>query len=152
MAVRRQRATAESKLLDNATADALTLTDKRFESLECRGEMTIASTGAQNGVRLAGRLTTLVATIASSFSSIIGADLAIVGLSILGLTPGGVLAAGARFADFHVGSAKASIPQSVARIAFRSGRGRLLAAGVLFGRFAGSLRICTAASGTIAAA
>ena len=151
LAVRRQRATAESELLDDAPADAFTLSNKRLEPLECRGEMAVASTGAQNGVRLADKLTTLVPAIFSSVISIMNADLAIVDLSDLGLALGGVLAAGALLADVDVASATASILLSVAGAACGSGRGSFLAAVIVPGSLTGGLRFSTAASGTIAA-
>jgi len=152
LAVRRQRATAESELLDDAPADAFTLSDKRLEPLERRGEMAVASAGAQNGVRLAGRLATLVAAIASSLSSIMGADIANVDLFDLGSALGGVLAAGALLADVDDASATASILLSVAGAACGNGRGSLPAAVTVPGSLTGGLRFGTAASGTTAAA
>lgn len=148
LAVGRQRAAAESELLDDATANAFTLSNKRLEPFECRGQMAVASSGAQDGVRLAHKLTTLVPVFSSSLNSIMCADLVIVGLFDLGLALGGVLTAGTLIADVDVGSATAIILLSIAGTAFRSSRKRLLAAVVVSGSLTGGLFLRTAADGS----
>jgi hypothetical protein len=152
LAVGRQRATAESELLDNAAANAFTLSNKRLEPFECRGEMAVASTGAQNGVRLANKLATLVPAVASSLDSIMCADLATVGVFDLGLALGGILAAGAIFADDDVGPAAASILLCVAGAAFRRSRERFLTAVVVPNSLTGGLFLGIAAGGSSAMA
>jgi hypothetical protein len=150
LAVGRQRATAESELFDDTTADAFTLSNKRLEPFECRGEMAVASTRAQNGVRLANKLATLVFAVASSLDSIMCANLATVGVFDLGLALGGVLAAGALFADDDVGPAAASILLCVAGAAFRRSRERFLTAVVVPNSLTGGLFLRTAAGGSSA--
>jgi hypothetical protein len=114
--------------------------------------MAVASTRAQNAVRLADKLTTRLPAIASSLNSIMCAALTIVGAFDLDLILGGVLAARAFFADSDGGPTTAVILLSAAGTAFRSSRGRLLAAVIVPSSLTGGLVFYTAAGGSSAVA
>jgi len=153
LAIRGKRAAAKSELLDDTTADAFALSDKRFEPVERREKVAAASTRAQDGVGFAGRVTTLVAAIGKSVNRVVGADLAVVGFFGLGTTLGGVLAARALFAAVEVGFGAANILRSsVARTACGRSHGGFFAAGTSLSSLAGGFLIGTAASGSSAVA
>ena len=153
LAIRRKRAAAKSELLDDATANAFALSDKRFESLERREQMAAASTGAQDGVRLAGKLATLVAAIGRGVNRITGTLVAVVGLFDLGSTLGdGILAASTLFADVDAGLRITRVLRFIARTAGRCNHGRLFAAAIFLSSLAGRFLVSAAASGRSVAA
>jgi hypothetical protein len=153
LAIRRKRAAAKSELLDDATADAFALADKRFESPERREQMATASTGAQDGVRLAGKLATFVAAIGRGVNRITGTFVAIVGLFDLGLTlGGGILAASTLFADVDAGLRVTRVLRLTASTAGRGNHGRFFAAAIFLSSLAGGFLASTTASGSSVAA
>ena len=153
LAIRRKWAAAKSELLDDATADAFALSDKRFEFLERREQMAATSTGAQDGIRLAGRVATLVAAVGKSVNRFTGTCVTITGVFDLGLTfGGGILAASALFADVDVGLRVTRVLRFIARTAGRGSHGRFFAAAIFLSSLAGGFLASTTASGSSVAA